>query len=395
MNLFIQYWPRTYLKVGVIAFAISVIGMPILIFLLRRLGVIDHVKEDKLHEQPVPRGGGILIAGAYAAAVLLPGYYSYEMKGIMIGGFLCLVLGAIDDFRGGVPAVLKVVTLLAVTLILSHYGVRLKVFQYAPLDVLLTLLWIVGVVSAFNGIDNMDGLAGGSALIVSAMYLTIALQVHIALGTESALFSWFGLLAAALIGSNLGFLVFNFKPAKIFMGDSGSFFLGFTLAALGVMGEWNDNRIIACFIPLLILGVPLFDFAYIIIARIVKGHTRDLRSVIEHCAMDHLSHRLTWIGFSQRQAVLFIYLLCVILGVSGILLRNTSSLLDGALAISQGLAIFFVVVILMAIAERRHAKPRWHEGEAPAEGPAGKPAEEPGAHRRASNGDDEDGETGK
>jgi UDP-GlcNAc:undecaprenyl-phosphate GlcNAc-1-phosphate transferase len=129
------------------------------------------------------------------------------------------------------------------------------------------------------------------------------------------------------------------------------------------MGEWNENRVIACSIPILILGVPLFDFAYILIARIVKGQTRDIRSVIEHCAMDHLSHRLTWIGFSQRQAVLLIYFLCVILGVSGILMRNSESLFDSVLGIAQGLAIFFLVVILMATAERRRRKPHWDRKE--------------------------------
>ena len=111
------------------------------------------------------------------------------------------------------------------------------------------------------------------------------------------------------------------------MGDAGSFFLGFTLAALGVMGEWTENRLISCAIPVLILGVPLFDFTYILIARILRGETRTLRSIIDHCAPDHLSHRLLWIGFRQRTAVFFIYLISITLGVSGILLRNSESYL--------------------------------------------------------------------
>ena len=140
------------------------------------------------------------------------------------------------------------------------------------------------------------------------------------------------------------------------MGDSGSFFLGFTLAALGVMGEWTENRIISAAIPILILGVPLFDFAYIIMARIYRGETRTLRDVIDHCAPDHLSHRLVWLGFTERKAVFFIYLISLSLGISGILLRNSTSLVDAALGLFQGGAIVLIVIGLMLSATRMHKK---------------------------------------
>lgn len=199
----------------------------------------------------------------------------------------------------------------------------------------------------------MDGLASGLSVIVAGMFLVIAMQAYAAANTETSL-SWFGMLAVGLMGANLGFLIYNSKPALIFMGDSGSFFLGFTLAALGVMGEWTENRIISCTIPILILGVPLFDFAYVILARILKGETRTLRSIIDHCAPDHLSHRLVWFGFTQRQAVFFIYLISITLGISGILLRNTTSLVDSQLALFQGLSIVAIIIILMVLAARRH-----------------------------------------
>jgi UDP-GlcNAc:undecaprenyl-phosphate/decaprenyl-phosphate GlcNAc-1-phosphate transferase len=251
--------------------------------------------------------------------------------------------------------------LFAATLVLYWFDVQLNLVQWAPLDVALTMLWITGFTSAFNGLDNMDGLASGVAVIVSTMFLTIALQAFYLAGTETSL-SWFGMLAAGLIGANLGFLIYNFKPARVFMGDSGSFFLGFTLAALGVMGEWAEHRVIAVTIPILILGVPIFDFGYILLARIVRGETRTLRSVIEHCGTDHLSHRLVWIGFKQWQAVLVIYLICIILGLSGILLRNSSSGFDSALGLVQGLSILTIIVLLMAAADRRGA-PRPEAGD--------------------------------
>jgi len=352
-----DYWPRTYIMVGCSAFILAALLMPLAILLFRRIGMMDTVAANKIHERAVPRGGGIVIFMAFAIAVLLPDYRSHGMNGILLGGFMCLLVGAADDYFGGIPGFYKLITLVLATLILSHFGVRVNVFQNPVLDIGLTILWIVGVTSAFNGTDNMDGLASGLAVIVAGMFVIIALQAYAVTSTETSL-SWFGMLAVGLMGANLGFLVYNSKPALIFMGDSGSFFLGFTLAALGVMGEWTEHRVISCTIPILILGVPLFDFAYVIVARIYKGETRTLRDIIDHCAPDHLSHRLLWFGFTQRQAVFFIYLISITLGITGILLRNTASLVDSQLALFQGLSIVAIVIILMVLSARRHEAAR-------------------------------------
>lgn len=348
-------WPVVYLYAGATAFVLAAFAMPFGIALLRRFNILDGPNDAKIHTEPTPRGGGIIIFLAFAIAVLLPDYRDNPMKGVLIGSFVCLVVGAVDDLRGGVPAVVKLVALTWATLIMSLFGVQLNLSGIFPLDLFLTWLWIVGVTSAFNGIDNMDGLASGIAVIVSGMYLTIALDAHFAAGTETSL-SWFGLLASGLVGANLGFLLYNFKPAKLFMGDSGSFFLGFTLAALGVMGEWAESRVVAGTIPILILAVPIFDFAYILIARILRGQTRTLRDVIEHCAPDHLSHRLVWLGFSQRGAVLFIYLMAFVLGLSGVFLRNSTRGFDSLLGLVQGVSVVALIVALMITAEGRQAR---------------------------------------
>lgn len=355
MFLKLTYWPHTYLEVGFIAFLLAVFGMPAGIWVLRRLGMMDEVSENKIHHKPVPRGGGIVIFLAFALAVLFPDYRNESMKGVLLGGFICLCVGALDDYLGGIPGFYKLVTLMGVTLVLSHYGVRLNLFRDHPwADVILTMIWIVGVTSAFNGTDNMDGLASGISILVSAMFLVIAMQAYSVYHTENHL-SWFGLLSVGLIGANLGFLVYNFHPARVFMGDAGSFFQGFTLAALGVMGEWSEkNRLVSCIIPVLILGVPIFDFAYILLVRVWRGETRTLRGIIDHCAPDHLSHRLMWLGFSQRKAVIFIYIICLAMGISGMLLRNSDSLVDSVFALIQGLAIVVIVVVLMATAARLH-----------------------------------------
>lgn len=351
----LHYWLRNYIFVGCTAFVLAAVLVPLAAILLRRAGSVDAVDPNKIHQAPIPRGGGIAIFIAFLIAVLLPDYRDVGFNGVILGALVCLVIGAIDDFRGGIPAVAKLGTLFVVTLILYRYDVRLDMFKFAPLDILITMFWIAGVTSAFNGIDNMDGLASGTATIVATMFLTIAIQAHLEAGTETSL-SWFGLIAAGIIGANLGFLIYNFKPARIFMGDSGSFFLGFILAALGIMGEWADNQIIAATIPILILGVPLFDFAYIIVTRIIKGETRTLRQVIEHCGTDHLSHRLVYLGLSQRQAVLTIYLICIALGASGVLLRNGERVFDSLMALVQGASILALIVILMAGARHKALK---------------------------------------
>lgn len=376
------YWPQTFLTVGIIAFVLSAVLMPFGIFVLKKLNIMDALAENKIHTKPVPRAGGIVIYIAFAVAVLWPGYRSDNMNGIMIGSFICLLVGMADDFAGGIPGFYKLLTLIIVTLIISWFGVRLNVFQHIVLDVGFTMLWIVGVTSAFNGTDNMDGLAGGIAIIVALFFFVIALQAYLDTGSETTL-AWFGMLAIGLVGAVAGFLIYNWNPAKIFMGDSGSFFLGFTLSALGVMGEWSESRIVSCFVPIMILGVPLFDFAYILIVRIWRGETRTLRDIIDHCAPDHLSHRLCWIGFSQRNAVGMIYLICISLGVSGILLRNSASLVDGTLALVQGFATIAIIIGLMTNTDRRK-RAELRKAVARFNKEAAENNDEP--HRRVSNG---------
>ena len=169
-------WPVLYLYTGLIAFVLAAFLMPLGIRILRRAGVMDEVADNKIHTRPIPRGGGIIIFIAFAVAVLLPDYRDNPMKGVMLGSFICLLVGAWDDVRGGVPAVMKMAALICATLVMSAFGVKLTLTGYYSLDLFLTLVWIVGVTSAFNGIDNMDGLASGIAVIVSGMYLAIAVD---------------------------------------------------------------------------------------------------------------------------------------------------------------------------------------------------------------------------
>jgi UDP-GlcNAc:undecaprenyl-phosphate GlcNAc-1-phosphate transferase len=346
------YWPRTYAYVGTGAFVLCAMLMPVAIRLMHRFGLLDPVQEGKIHQRPVPRGAGVIMWIAFAAAVLAPGYRSDAMNGVLLGSFLCMLTGAVDDFVTRIPGFYKLGVLFLVTLILSWYGVRTSLFQVVWLDTLLTLLWIAGVTSAFNGADNMDGAAGGIAGLACFFFFLIALQAELGSRYETTL-AWFGMMAIALAGVCAAFLLFNWKPARVFMGDSGSLFLGYMLAALSVMGEWTEHALLSAIIPILLLGVPLFDFAYVLLTRIIRGETRSLRSIVDHCAPDHLSHRLVLMGFSQRKAVLFIYLFCFALGTTGVLIRNSTSIMDAVLSLLQGGVTLAMIIALMTAADIR------------------------------------------
>jgi UDP-GlcNAc:undecaprenyl-phosphate GlcNAc-1-phosphate transferase len=213
-------------------------------------------------------------------------------------------------------------------------------------EVLLTIIWIVGITNAVNFFDGMDGLATGLAVIGSLSFFIVA---------EITGQSYLGFLTIALAGSCLGFLKFNFKPASIFLGDAGSTFLGFTLAGIAIMGGWAEkNPKVALSLPILVLSVFIFDMIYITIARVFKGVVRSFKEWIEYTGKDHLHHRLVTLGFNETQTALLIYLIAACLGISGINLRASEDL-RVYLEFIQAFFIFIIIVILM-IAGRKALK---------------------------------------
>jgi UDP-GlcNAc:undecaprenyl-phosphate GlcNAc-1-phosphate transferase len=210
-------------------------------------------------------------------------------------------------------------------------------------EIILTVIWVVGITNAVNFFDGMDGLAAGLTAICALCFFIVAAITHQA---------YIGYLTIALAGSSLGFLKFNFKPATIFLGDSGSTFLGFTLAGIAVMGGWAEkNPKVALSLPILILSVFIFDMIYITIARSLDGKVRNLKEWIEYTGKDHLHHRLVNLGFTETETVLFIYLIAACLGISGINLKTTGDL-KIYFELLQGLYIFIIVVILMLVGRK-------------------------------------------
>ncbi len=302
----------TYLLIFAAALVLAVGATPLARRIAVRLGITDQPSARKIHVNPIPLLGGVAIYGAFIAALLLFGgrYRLHELFGILVGASLVSFLGLWDDRRGLSP-LFKLIGQFAAASILVLTGVRIGTFPWEWLNVIVTLGWVVVVTNALNLLDNMDGLSGGVGAVAATFFLLLA-----AMNDQYLV----GALSAALVGACLGFLRYNFNPASIFMGDAGSLFLGFMLAAVGIKLRFPDNvEIVTWMVPVLILGLPLFDTTLVIISRL----RRNLNPLTTP-GKDHVSHRLAAMGYTRREAVLILYLVCAALGVLALFVTQAS-----------------------------------------------------------------------
>ncbi len=300
-----------FLLMAASALIIAIGGTPLVRYAAMQLGILDEPSARKLHHAPVPLMGGAAIYLAFIVALAVWGERSYvnEVVGIFVGATLVSLIGALDDSRG-VGSYLKLAFQIAAACILILSGVQVRLFN-GFLDIALTLLWVVGITNAFNLLDNMDGLSAGVATVASAFFtLLAAMSGQYLVGT----------LAAALGGACVGFLVYNWNPARVFMGDTGSLFLGFLLAAVGIKLRFPANSAsITWMIPVLILALPIFDTSLVFLSRLRRG-----RNPLTTPGKDHLSHRLANLTGSQREAVLLCYLVTGATGLASIFLTQAN-----------------------------------------------------------------------
>jgi UDP-GlcNAc:undecaprenyl-phosphate/decaprenyl-phosphate GlcNAc-1-phosphate transferase len=315
---------------------------PLMIFLAHRFNILDHPNERKLHSKPVPRLGGLGILIAFWAAALFHLPWNSEFTCIMLGGSIIAVMGIVDDIRGLSSVVRLGGQLLASAIVMSS-GLIVSFMPHTPLGTLIawliTLLWIIGIINALNFMDGLDGLASGMTMIAAFFFFLMAVylrQLDVAL------------LGAVLMGSAAGFLFYNFKPAKIYLGDGGSTFFGFMLACLALYGGWsNDGFIVALGVPTIILGVLVFDMIYITVSRIKNGEVKTFRQWLDYTGRDHFHHRLLSLGFSEVGAVLFIYLVCFILGLNVLVLERLRNPLGVGIQFFNAMLIFLLILSLM------------------------------------------------
>ena len=293
------------------ALVIAIGGTPLVRYAALRMGILDNPSARKIHSAPVPLMGGAAIYLAFITALALWGERSYvnEVVGIFVGATLVSIIGALDDSRG-MGSYLKLLFQLAAAFILILSGVQVRLFHGIG-DIALTLLWVVGITNAFNLLDNMDGLSSGVATIAAAFFtLLAAMSDQYLVGT----------LAAALFGACIGFLVYNWNPAQVFMGDTGSLFLGFLLAAVGIKLRFPANSAsITWMIPILVLALPVFDTTLVFFSRLRRGN-----NPLTTAGKDHVSHRLARRTGSQREAVLLCYLIAGGTGPASIFLTQAN-----------------------------------------------------------------------
>ncbi|MDY7040745.1 MAG: MraY family glycosyltransferase, partial [Chloroflexota bacterium] len=301
-----------YMLVFGCALVFAIGATPVMRRVAPLLGVMDRPSARKVHQHPMPRLGGAAIYGAFILTLLLLGtsYNIHELVSILLGATLVSFFGLWDD-RWGLRPLLKLLGQILAALVLVYSGVRIGVFPWPALNVGVTVFWVVGITNAMNLMDNMDGLAGGVGAIAAAFFMLLA-----AMNGQYLV----GALAAALLGACLGFLIYNFNPASIFMGDTGALFLGFMLSAVGIKLRFPANvDIVTWMVPVMILALPIFDTTLVVISRL-----RRRLNPLTAPGKDHTSHRLVMLDLTQREAVMALYLVGGLLGVIAIFLTQAT-----------------------------------------------------------------------
>ena len=334
-----NYMPN-YIWAFLLALVVALIATPLVIELAAKTGAMDAPDARKVHKGPMPRIGGLAIYVGFMAAMAfmldfaqLPAEIARGMVGLLLGATIIVIIGLIDDYKN-LPAKVKLLGQILAACVVVYFDVRIDVItdpfgDYLYLEYLAapaTVFWIVGLTNTVNLIDGLDGLAAGVSTIASITIMLVALQEDVMI---------VALVTAALAGAAMGFLKYNFNPARIFMGDTGSMFLGFVLATISVIGAVKCTATIALIVPILALGLPIMDTTFAIIRRYRGGVP------IFKPDKGHLHHRLLDLGFSQKQAVLLMYVISALLGLSAVVLNEVS----GGMSIAIVLCVLLVVFL--------------------------------------------------
>lgn len=308
---------RDYLAVFVVAMGFSFFVTPLVERISLHFGLVDEPSDRKIHANPIPRIGGLGIYISFIAAFFLftVNYIEVDKQliGIITGGTLIMLAGLVDDIVDLKPG-WKLAAQVSAALVLTAFDVRMEfignpaggLLDLGPWAIPFTVLWIVALINMVNLIDGLDGLAAGVCSIAAMVFFYTA----DATGRTAVAFITIG-----LAGATLGFLVHNFNPASIFMGDSGSMFLGFMLGAMTIQGVMKGVAVVSLLMPMLIMGIPLFDTVYAVFRRLRYNQP------LMRADRGHIHHQLLNRGFSHRQSVLIIYLWCMLLSAAALALN--------------------------------------------------------------------------
>lgn len=330
----------------VVAFLVSFSATPMVISLAHKVNALDIPKDKRrIHKKPIPLLGGLAIFYGFIVSVLCFATIDRQTAGVLIGTVIIVTVGVIDDMTEMKAIVKLLCQIIAATVVVAS-GVRIEHFSnpfsaffgqpYIVFDfwvsVAVTVFWIVGICNAVNLIDGLDGLAVGVSTIASICMLALTI---ISNNVNAAI------CAAAVAGAGFGFLPYNFNPAKIFMGDTGALFLGFILACISIQGFLKLSAVLSFAIPILVLGLPIFDTVFAIVRRVSKGKSPMSPD------RGHLHHRLLDMGFSQRQTVAILYTLTAILCLTAVVI-SIKGYLRGAFLVAAVMIIIMASLKLMS-----------------------------------------------
>ncbi len=343
-NIWDTTWNIRWIYVFLVSFIVAQLATPIVIKLAWHFKVLDYPDARKLHGQPIPRMGGLAIFASIIIATLRNYQFSAQLMWLVIGGSIIYILGFIDDIHP-LPAVLRLAIQLIACLAVINGGVFItSIPYYWPMAhlirIILTILWLMGMANAINFLDGVDGLVSGMVTISALLFFIIAWPTRQ---------SYLAYLVIAIAGACLGFLPYNWKPAKTFMGDASATFLGFMIAGTAVMGSWTyHNVMISIATPLLILGIPIFDMIYTTISRFYYGKVHTFKEWLEYTGRDHFHHRLMNINLSEKHTVIFIWMLNICLGIGAVVIRDTGTIHSVLVLIQSTMILLIITVIMIA-----------------------------------------------
>lgn len=351
-----QLWLKLLLAIAV-ALGISLAVTPIVKSFAEKVGAIDNPGEARrVHDHPIPRMGGMAIFLGFLISVVLFADVTKQVQGILIGAVIIVATGAVDDIVSLKYWIKLLAQILAAVVAVIH-GVVIEVlmnpniFSDTPslllgvLGVPITIFWIVGITNSVNLIDGLDGLACGVSTISCITMLVVALMV--AEGNVA-------LILAALAGACIGFIPYNFNPAKIFMGDTGALLLGYVLSTVSVLGMFKFYAIVTFVVPILALALPLFDTLFAIIRRLLRGQNPMTPD------RGHLHHRLIDMGLSQKQAVAVLYSLSAMLGLTAVVISTSGGLRILLLVFELLIALAVGMFVIKTIEHPAHEPAKDH-----------------------------------
>jgi UDP-GlcNAc:undecaprenyl-phosphate/decaprenyl-phosphate GlcNAc-1-phosphate transferase len=329
-----------------ICFITSILATPLVKKLAFKIGATDKPNQRKVHQRIMPRLGGLAIFISFLVGYFMMQPTSTYALPLLIGSFIIIMTGVLDDMMELSPKIKLAGQLLAAGVVVIYGGIQIQfinlpfggTLEFGFLSIPLTILWIVGITNAINLIDGLDGLAAGVSSIVLITISGMAIMMGNAFVT---------MMGFIMLGSTLGFLVYNFHPAKIFMGDTGALFLGFIISVLSLLG-FKNVTIISFIVPVIILGVPISDTFFAIIRRIVQNKPLSAPD------KSHLHHCLLRLGYSHRQTVLIIYAMSAIFGLAAVIFSKVQGMWASLLVLGILLVSIEIIVEKIGLVDKNY-----------------------------------------